>query len=75
MQQINVDIPNSGNGSELRDAFIITNQNFSELDINKADLVGGKLAPSQFPLKLPTISINPPSGVPADGEQWIQYIQ
>jgi len=41
-QVINVDVPNSGNGAELRTAFIETNANFTELYAIKVDKVTGK---------------------------------
>ena len=75
MQIINVSQPNDNLGSALRDAMIITNSNFVELDLGKATLVNGKIQPSQLPTQRTiTVSLDPPSGTPADGDQWIRYI-
>ena len=75
MQTINVSNPDDHLGTVLRNAMIICNANFTELSQNKADLVAGKIAIPQLPVNpITTVSINPPSGTPNNGDVWIRYI-
>jgi hypothetical protein len=72
---IDVDIPNTGLGDVLRDAYIICNTNFNALNMYKADLVNGKIPVNQIPnITTTTISFSPPTGIPANGDVWIQWI-
>lgn len=67
-------IPNDNTGDALRTSFFICNENFEELALNKADLVNGKILPSQLPNSTTiTVSTTLPSGTPANGDQWIVY--
>ena len=45
--------------------------NNADLITIKADLVNGKVPSSQLPTKV--VSLVTPSGVPADGDEWILY--
>ena len=67
-------IANDGTGDTLRNFASGVNTNFSyiqtELNI-KAGLVNGKVPSSQLPTKV--VSLVTPSGVPADGDEWILY--
>ncbi|WP_053004231.1 beta strand repeat-containing protein [Flavobacterium sp. ABG] len=68
-KHINTDIPNSGNGDALRDAFNKTEDNFNELYANKVDKISGKaLSTNDYT----TAEKNKLAGIPADAEKNIQ---
>lgn len=68
-KHINTDIPNSGNGDALRDAFIKTEDNFNELYATKVDKVSGKgLTTNDFT----TAEKEKLAGIPADAEKNVQ---
>jgi hypothetical protein len=67
-------IANDGTGDALRNfaAGVNTNFTYTQNELNiKADLVSGKIPSSQLPLKI--VSLTTPTGVPADGDEWIVY--
>ncbi|MHC0441003.1 beta strand repeat-containing protein [Flavobacterium sp. 3-210] len=68
-KHINTDIPNSGNGDALRDAFNKTEDNFNELYANKVDKVSGKgLSTNDYT----TADKTKLDGIPADAEKNVQ---
>lgn len=68
-QNINTDIPNSGNGDNLRDAFVKTQANFTELYTNKVDKISGKVLSTN---DYTTTEKNKLEGIPANAEKNVQ---
>lgn len=68
-KHINTDIPNSGNGDALRDAFNKTEDNFNELYATKVDKISGKgLSTNDYT----TAEKAKLAGIPADAEKNVQ---